>query len=163
MRSWLGLIYTGKHARISRSCMISSRYKGYTVTEWPLIKLIQCWSYGQLNNLRKGRRIVFQSWGAMEHWKVLWATMVVRQEKNLNFRHSSHSRALTFEMCSHCTLKFDTYTLILIQQINNEKFEDSEKFQNNVINVIKQILSNCVIIFFICAFLPNKIYLISLY
>ena len=88
MRSWLGLIYTGKHARISRSCMISSRYKGYTLTEWPLIMLIQCWSYGQLNNLRKGRRIVFQSWGAMEHWKVLWATMVGRQEKFLNSRSS---------------------------------------------------------------------------
>ena len=49
-----------------------------------------------------------------------------------------------------------------MQQIYNEKFEDSGKFQNNVINVIKQILSNCVIIFFICSFLPNKIYLISL-
>ena len=65
--------------------------------------------------------------------------MVVRQEKNLNFRRSSHSRALTFEMSCHYTLKFDTYTLIVIQQINNEKFENREKFQNNVINVIKQI------------------------
>ena len=37
---------------------------------------LTCW-----NSSNQGRRNIFQSAGAMEHWKVLGTTMVGRQEK----------------------------------------------------------------------------------
>ena len=44
----------------------------------------------------QGRRKGFQSGGAMEHWKVLSATMVGRQEKVLNSWRSRMPKIVTF-------------------------------------------------------------------
>ena len=43
----------------------------------------------------QGRRNGFQSGGAKEHWKVLSATMVGRQEKFLNSKHSRMAKTVT--------------------------------------------------------------------
>ena len=43
----------------------------------------------------QGRQNGFQSSGAKEHWKVLSATMVGRQEKFLNSRHSRMAKTVT--------------------------------------------------------------------
>ena len=49
-----------------------------------------------ITTTQQGQRNGFQSGGAMEHWKVLPATMVGRQEKSLNFRHSRMAKTVTF-------------------------------------------------------------------
>ena len=43
----------------------------------------------------QGRQNGFQSGGAKEHWKVLSATMVGRQEKFLNSKHSRMAKTVT--------------------------------------------------------------------
>ena len=52
--------------------------------------------YHILTKYFQGRRIGFQSGGAMEHWKVLSATMVGRQEKCLNSRGSRMVKTIIF-------------------------------------------------------------------
>ena len=49
-----------------------------------------------ITTAQQGRRNGFQSRGAMEQRKVLPATMVGRQEKSLNFRHSRMAETVTF-------------------------------------------------------------------
>ena len=49
-----------------------------------------------ITTTQQDRRRGFQSGGAMEHWKVLPATMVGRQEKSLNSRHSRMAKTVTF-------------------------------------------------------------------
>ena len=44
----------------------------------------------------QGARNGFQSGGAMEHGKVLLATMIVREEKFLNSRRSRMAKTVTF-------------------------------------------------------------------
>ena len=48
------------------------------------------------NDSEQGRQNGFQSGGAMEHWKVLSATMVGRQEKVSNSRRSRMAKAIIF-------------------------------------------------------------------
>ena len=43
----------------------------------------------------QGQQNGFQSGGAKEHWKVLSATMVGRQEKFLNSKHSRMAKTVT--------------------------------------------------------------------
>ena len=42
----------------------------------------------------QGRRNGFQSGGAKEHWKILSATMIGRQEKCLNSKHSRMAKTV---------------------------------------------------------------------
>ena len=55
----------------------------------------QTW-YNEWDIPLQGRRNGFQSGGTMEHWKGMSATMVGRQEKFMNSRHSRMAKIVTF-------------------------------------------------------------------
>ena len=50
----------------------------------------------------QGRRYGFQSGGVKEHWKVLSATMVDRQEKFSNSKHSRMAKTVTLYLVDLC-------------------------------------------------------------
>ena len=63
-------------------------------------------------------------WGPMEHWKVLSATMISRQEKFSNSRHSRIAKTIIFwpwwqPLNSFC---FETLFLPLSQNTNTQKY-----------------------------------------